>query len=386
VIPLRCRACGDETVDAGVQYCERCFGPLEVIVPRRPFDRTAIESGPRSMWRYAPLLPFGSGLHAGWTRLVRAERLGERLGLRQLWLKLEGDNPSGSFKDRLVAMAVAASGPDAVLACVSTGNLARAVLWAADETGRRSVVLVPAGTDVRGAIGVQGDYDAVNRLGVEAAMAHEDWAWVNVGRRALYVEGAATLAYETAEQLGWRAPDHVVAPIASGASLLRMWRAFSDIAPLLSSERSVRISAAQPAGCAPVAAAFAAGHDDVRPVRPSTVATSLAMGNPPDGADLLAAVRSSGGVVEAVPEDEIADDVSLLRESEGIVTEPAGGVAIGGLRRLATSGRVEADEVVVAYLTAGDTGMSTGRLGVPNEPIEPTLEALEAALPEDLRS
>jgi threonine synthase len=381
-IRLRCRACGGATADTGVQYCDRCFGPLELVPPVPVPTRAEIEAGPRSMWRYAPLLAHADGLHAGWTRLVPAPWLGTTLGLERLWLKLENENPTGSFKDRLVATAVAASPPDAVLACASTGNLARAVLRAAEETGRGVVVLVPAGTDVPGAIEVAGGYDAVNRLAVEASMVHGEWAWVNVGRRAFYVEGAATLAYETVEQLGWRAPEHVVAPIASGASLLRMARAFEELAPLLDRAPHVRVSAAQPEGCAPVARAFEAGDDDVRPVRASTTASSLAMGDPPDGPDLLAAVRRSGGVVEAVPEDEIAGGVRLLADTEGVATEPAGGVVVAALRRLVERGVVARDEEVVLYVTAGRPGMPTGSVGVP---IEPRIEALEAALPDHVR-
>ncbi|MGH9187590.1 MAG: threonine synthase, partial [Acidimicrobiales bacterium] len=268
---LRCRACGHVVDAERLQYCELCFGPLDIVfdLRRAPVDRETIESGPRSIWRYGALLPHDRGPHAGWTPLARAHTLGEVLGLDDLWLKDDTRNPTGSFKDRLVATAVARAHElgARVLACASTGNLARAVGVAARSRGMAAVVLIPAGMPVPGAIQVAGGYDAVNRLSIEAAMRWESWAWVNVGLRPFYVEGAATLAYETAEQLGWTAADHVLAPIASGASLLRLHRAFGELAKagLLDDTPTVRLSAAQPSGCAPVAAAFVAGAEDVRP-------------------------------------------------------------------------------------------------------------------------
>ncbi len=378
-VVLRCRAChhepgGDEPGgdEAGgvegvrVQYCERCFGPLDLLT--------------------VPAAPPG-GWSAAATPLVQARVLGAAVGLRRLWLKDDTANPTGSFKDRLVASALerARQLGATVAACASTGNLGRAVSHRARAAGLDAVVLVPAGTGCDGAVEVAGGYDAVNRLASEAAMRWERWAWVNVTLRPFYVHGAAGVGYEIAEQLGGRGPDHLLAPIASGASLLRVHRCFAELhgAGLLAEAPHVRLSAAQPAGCAPVAAAFAAGRADVAPVRPATAVDSLAMGDPPDGPDLLAAVRSSDGVVDAVPEVEGAGAVDLLSRTEGIAVEPAGGVAVAALRRLAATGALGRDELVVAWLTGGPApGKLAGTLGVA---IEPTLEALARVLPDHLK-
>jgi threonine synthase len=404
---LRCRSCGLVDPVGEVQYCRACFGPLDLEVDWSATGapgtvQDAISTGETTLWRYGALLPAHGVVRAGWTPLVPAPRLGETLGVRRLWLKDETRNPTGSFKDRLVALALARamSSGAPVVATASTGNLARAVVAAATSAGIDAVVLVPAGEwhpwtaaghggdgpDVI-ELAVEGGYDAVNRLATEAAMRWESWAWVNVSLRPWYLEGAATLAYETAEQLGWRLPRHVVAPVASGGTLLRMHRAFHDLRDAgLAAGAPPAVSAAQPAGCAPMATAFARGAPDIVPLRPrdiETVAPSLAMGDPPDGPDLLAAVRSSGGAVVAVPEHEVAPATGLLAATESIDVEPAGGVAVAALERLVVDGVVDADDEVVLYLTGGPApGMPRGSLGVR---IEPSLEALSAALPEHLR-
>lgn len=409
---LRCRECGQ--VDAGQsggpsQYCAECFGPLDLTVDwnaRPPGSPDELGRVPGSLWRYDALLAVdGIGVAAvlapGWTPLIRAERLGAALGLDDLWIKDETANPTGSFKDRLVATALAhalVDGPR-VVACASTGNLARSSLAAAGRLGLDAVVLVPADLDeagrdagLRGAIRVDGGYDGINRLSVEAAMVYEEWAWVNIGLRPWYLEGAATLAYEIAEQLKWQLPRHVVAPIASGASLLRMHRAFADLAAIgwVEPGPAVAISPAQPSGCAPVAAAFAAGAEELRPVRPQTRAHSLAMGDPPDGHDLLSVVRSTGGGAEAVAERDIDAGVALLAETEGIGAEPAGGVAVVALRQLVAAKVVERSDRVVLCVTGGKPRRpaATKRLADsvgPPASIEPVVAALATVLPEHLR-
>ena len=389
-----------------MQYCDECFGPLDLVVAEARLDATAlrarIEAGPTSMWRYAELLPFdqppgASGV--GWTPLVEARALGADLGVTELWLKDEAANPGGSFKDRVVAAALgrALASGSRVLACASTGNLAFAVAGAARRAGLTSVVLVPealpaveqAAVAAEGAVvvPVAGDYDAANRLASEASMsgASETWGWVNIGLRPWYAEGSVTVAHEIAEQLGWRVPDAVVAPMASGAFALALHRGFVDLAEigLVPAGPPPALWVVQPEGCAPVAAAFAAGDHDVRPVRPDTVATSLAMGDPPDGAAVLAVARASTGGVLAVPEAEIAPAQERLVELEGVATEPAGGVVVAGVARIAAVGRLPAGATVVACLTGGPPRASArmgGGSGRVAGTIPPTVSALSAAV------
>ncbi|MCB1015553.1 MAG: threonine synthase [Acidimicrobiales bacterium] len=408
---LRCRACGEVRATASVQYCEECFGPLD-LVPGPPGAtgdelRARIEAGPPSMWRYAPLLPVPAPPGAesvGWTPLRPAPALGGAVGVADLWLKDESANPAGSFKDRVVAAALGRALEDGrrVAACASTGNLAHAVAGGARRAGMGAVVLVPAALpgDDRAAIAaagatvvpVEAGYDAVNRLAVEASMVGETerWAWVNVGLRPWYVEGSATVAHEIAEQLGWRVPDAVVAPMASGAFALALHRAFVDLAAvgLVPAGPPPALWVAQPAGCAPVAAAFAAGADDVAPVRPDTAAPSLAMGDPPDGPEVLAAARASTGGVVAVPEHEIAPAQRRLAELEGVAAEPAGGVVVGATARIAAAGRLPAGATVVACITGGAHDRWVPDPGAPDRAgqgpgrvtgtIPPTVSALSA--------
>ena len=312
---LSCRECG-HSVGLGAHYaCMECFGPLEVSYDFPALTRAGIEAGPQSIWRYASLLPVrpdiaaAPGLNPGWTRLVRADNLAAALGMRRLWVKDERGNPTHSFKDRVVAVSLAASLEMGfkVLACPSTGNLANAVAAAAAKAGIRSVVLVPADlesqkiitTAVYGGtlVTVDGTYDDVNRLASELAGEHEDWAFVNVNVRPYYAEGSKTLGFEIAEQLGWRLPPQIVVPIASGAQLVKIDKGFRELADLgLVGDESWRVFGAQATGCSPVSAAFEAGHDVVRPVRPATIAKSLAIGDPADGPYVLDAVRRTGGI------------------------------------------------------------------------------------------
>ena len=399
---LSCRECGS-SYDLGPLYaCAECFGPLEVGYDYPRLTRADIESGPLSMWRYAPLLPVPADIASrpttdpGWTRLVRADSLARELGMRRLWIKDDRGNPTHSFKDRVVAVALAAATEMGftVLACPSTGNLANAVAAAAARAGIRSVVLVPADlelqkiltTSVYGGtfVTVDGNYDDVNRLASELAGEHEDWAFVNVNVRPYYAEGSKTLGFEIAEQLGWRIPAQIVVPVASGAQLVKVDKGFSELTSLgLADQADWKVFGAQASGCAPVSAAFSAGYDVVRPVRPSTVAKSLAIGNPADGPYVLDVVRRTGGAVADVSDEEIIDSMRLLATCEGIFGETAGGVTLGVLRKLLTAGQLDPDAETV-IINSGD-GLKTldavsGVVRVPTA-ISPTLEAFQAAVP-----
>lgn len=401
---LRCRECGREYAIAPVYTCEWCFGPLETTYDYDAIaattTRASIAAGPPSIWRYGPLLPVhapaGAALHAGWTPLVRAERLAAELGLGEVWLKDDTRNPTNSFKDRVVAVALgkALDLGFKTAACASTGNLANAVAAAAARTGLASFVFVPADlepgkiltTAVYGGnvVAIDGNYDDVNRLCAELA-AEYPWAFVNVNVRPFYAEGSKTLAYETAEQLGWEAPDHVVVPIASGSLLTKIHKGFEELhrVGLLDREPEVRVSGAQAAGCSPVATAFAAGVDDVHPVRPSTIAKSLAIGNPADGYYALDVIRKTGGACGSVSDAEIVDGIRLLARTEGIFGETAAGVTIATLAQLAAEGVVRRDERVVAYVTGH--GLKTLDAIEPHVratvTIPPSLDAFRAAFP-----
>jgi threonine synthase len=396
---LACRECG-HTGELGAQHaCAECFGPLEVRYDFPALTRAAIEAGPPSIWRYASLLPVPPDVASrpntepGGTRLVRADRLAAELGLRTLWVKDERGNPTHSFKDRVVAVALAASLEMGftVLACPSTGNLANAVAAAAARAGIRSVVLVPASLEPPKIVGtavydgtmvtVDGTYDDVNRLASELADDRDDWAFVNVNVRPYYAEGSKTIGFEIAEQLGWRLPSQVVIPVASGAQLVKVDKAFRELAALgLVEDTPCRVFGAQAAGCAPVAAAFRAGQDVVQPVRPATIAKSLAIGNPADGPYVLDVVRRTGGAVADVTDDEVVDAIRLLAATEGIFGETAAGVTLAVTRRLLEAGQLDPDAETV-IINSGD-GLKTldavAGTFPPAAPIRPTLEAFAA--------
>jgi threonine synthase len=406
---LRCRECGRKYPAAATHVCDYCFGPLEVVYDydavKAATTRASIAAGPSTIWRYANLLPVSSDspvdLGAGYTPLVRADRLAAELGLGELYIKDDTRNPTGSFKDRVVSVALTKARELGfkVAACASTGNLANSVAAHAARAGMDSYVLVPSNlervkittTAVFGGklIAVNGTYDDVNRLCAELASEHPDWAFVNVNVRPYYSEGSKTLAFEVAEQLGWEAPDHVVVPIASGSQLTKIHKGFHELTKigLIEGGDDVRISGAQALGCSPVASAFVEGWDLIRPVRPDTIAKSLAIGNPADGWYALETVRSSGGSVGAVSDGEIIEGMRLLARTEGIFAETAGGVTIATLARLAAAGVVRRDERVVAYVTG--TGLKTvecltDTVG-PSAVIAPTLEAFEAIDEEGFR-
>jgi threonine synthase len=391
---LTCRECGTSFDLGGQHACAECFGPLEVSYELPPVTRRQIEAGPQNIWRYASLLPVPADIadrpntEPGRTKLIRADRLARALGMRSLWVKDERSNPTHSFKDRVVAVALAAAVEMGyrVLACPSTGNLANAVAAAAAKAGIESIVLVPADLEpekilasaVYGGllVKVRGGYDEVNRLASELAEEREDWAFVNVNVRPYYAEGSKTIGYEIAEDLGWRLPRQIVVPVASGAQLVKIDKAFSEFVELgLVPESEVRVYGAQASGCAPVSAAYAAGHDVVQPVRPDTIAKSLAIGNPADGPYVLDVVRRTGGTVAAVPDDEIVDSIKLLAVTEGIFGETAAGVTVAVLRRLLAAGQIDPDEETV-IINSGD-GLKTlnavaGAVQVA-EPIAPSL-------------
>ncbi|HEX4248035.1 MAG TPA: threonine synthase, partial [Pseudonocardia sp.] len=357
---LSCRECGHEIPLAPEFACPECFGPLEVAYDFVGVTRERIEAGPKSIWRYASLLPVPTDVtrhpntEPGLTRLVRADRLGKEIGLKNLWLKDDTGNPTHSFKDRVVAVALAAARElgFSVLACPSTGNLANAVAAAAARAGWRSVVLIPKSleqakiqmTAVYGGtlIAVDGNYDDVNRLATELAAEEEDWAFVNVNVRPYYAEGSKTLGYEVAEQLGWRLPEQIVVPVASGSQLTKVDKAFRELGTLgLVEPTPYKVFGAQATGCSPVSTAFAEGHDVVRPVRPDTIARSLAIGNPADGPYVLDTVRRTGGAVTDVSDAEVVDAIRLLARTEGIFAETAGGVTLACTRKLVESGQLD---------------------------------------------
>lgn len=383
---LRCRECGREYPIAPNHVCEYCFGPLEVVYDyeamRGRVTRQSIEKGPLSVWRYRDLLPCEGepvDLQAGFTPLIKAHNLAEVLGLDNLYLKNDCANPTWSFKDRVVTVAAtkAREFGFSTLACASTGNLANAVSAHAARAGMEAFVFVPSdleagkllGSKIYGAhlVAVDGSYDDVNRLCAELGDKYR-WAFVNINVRPYYSEGSKTLGYEVAEQLGWRAPDHCIVPLASGSLYGKIWKGLHELETLgLIDKVHTRMSGCQAAGCSPIITAWEAGTLNFRPVRPNTIARSLAIGNPADGYYTLKIMGESGGAGAAVSDEEVVEGIRLLAETEGLFAETAGGVTIAGLRRLVQAGHVHRDETVVAFITGG--GLKTQ-------------EAVENALPE----
>lgn len=368
---LRCKECRTEYPLDARYVCEQCFGPLEVrYADREGWDaeevRRRIQAGPYSIWRYADFLPVEhphSALGAGWTPLVRADRLARELGIGELWIKNDAANPTHSFKDRVVSVALARAQElgFTTIACASTGNLANAVAAHASAAGLESFVFIPSdleeqkilATGIYGTnlVAVRGNYDDVNRLCTELAGEH-DWAFVNINMRPYYAEGSKTLAFEIAEQLGWELPDRVVGPIASGSLFTKLARGFEEWLEVGLVEGGLPVfNGAQAAGCAPVATAFSEGRDFCRPVKPETIAKSLAIGNPADGPYALELARRSGGSIDAVTDDEIREGIKLLAQTTGIFTETAGGVTTAVLRKLAERGDIGTSERVVAVIT-----------------------------------
>ena len=398
---LRCKEC-HTTYPLDARYvCERCFGPLEVAYASAegvdPAElKRRIQAGPHSLWRYGDFLPVSTpppnALQAGFTPLLRADRLAEALGLKDVWVKNDAANPTHSFKDRVVSIALARARELGfeTIACASTGNLANAVAAHAAAAGLESYVFIPAdleeqkilATGIYGTnlVAVRGNYDDVNRLCTELSGEHE-WAFVNINMRPYYAEGSKTLAFETAEQLGWTLPDRVVAPIASGSLFTKIARGFTEWLDVGLIEGKLPIfHGAQAAGCSPVATAFADGQEFCRPVKPDTIAKSLAIGNPADGPYALELARRSEGTIESVTDDEIREGIKLLAQTTGIFTETAGGVTTAVLAKLAQRGVIDPEERVVVYITGeGLKTLDVARGTFETWEIDPNVEAFEAA-------
>jgi threonine synthase len=397
---LKCKECGTTYPLEARYVCDECFGPLEVAYDFSGLDaaetRRKIQAGPQSIWRYADFLPFDApprtALAAGVTPLLRADRLAERLGLGEVWVKNDAANPTHSFKDRVVTVALAKAQELGyqVVACASTGNLANAVAAHAAAAGLESYVFVPAdleeqkilATGVYGTnlVAVNGNYDDVNRLCTELAGEHE-WAFVNVNMRPYYSEGSKTVAFEIAEQLGWELPDRVVVPIASGSLITKIARGFEEWLEVgLVGGKLPRFNGAQAAGCSPVAQAYDAGRDFCAPVKPDTIAKSLAIGNPADGPYALDLARRSEGGIDAVDDDEIRAGIKLLAETTGIFTETAGGVTTATLAKLAERGAIGRDERVVLVITGeGLKTLDAVRGSFETIDVDPTTESFAAA-------
>ncbi|MHB8191605.1 MAG: threonine synthase [Ferrimicrobium sp.] len=404
VTGLSCRECGKKYAVGALHVCEYCFGPLDVVYDYQAMSnsvsRESIAKGPPSIWRYHDLLPIDGvdrvDLGAGFTPLVPAPRLGKVLGLDRLYLKNDTVNPTGSFKDRVVSVALSKARELGlqVASCASTGNLGNAVAAHAAWAGMEAYVFIPATlerakvvtTAVFGAhvIAIDGNYDDVNRLCAEITSEQPEWAFANVNMRTFYAEGSKTLAFEVVEQLGWEYPDHVVVPVGSGSQLTKIDRGFRELyeVGLMPEAPRVRISGAQATGCSPIATAFIEGKDFVRPVKPNTVAKSLAIGNPADGSYALETVRGTGGGFGSVADEDILSAIALLARTEGIFAETAGGVTIASLAQLVRSGVVKRGERVVAYISGNGlkTVEAMAPVVEPDTVIPPTLAAFAELL------
>ena len=369
---LKCRECGQEYPISPVHVCEMCFGPLEVGYDyariRAALSRAAIEKRPHNLWRYRELLPVEGepeiGPHSGFTPLVKAERLGAELGVKRLYIKDDTVNhPTLSYKDRVVSVAISKAREFGfkTVSCASTGNLATAVAAHAARAGLNCVIFMPEGVEAGKIVGstiygaqvitIRGNYDDVNRLCSEIADKY-GWAFVNINLRPYYTEGAKTFGFEVAEQLGWRLPDHIVIPTAGGTILPKVAKAFKELKEVgLVRDGECRVHSAQAAGSAPVIHALHKGVDLITPVKPDTIAKSIAIGNPADGFYVLKAVRESGGWGESASDAEIIEAIKLLARTEGIFAEPAGGTTLAVAMKLIAQKRIPADETVVVSIT-----------------------------------
>jgi len=400
---LRCRECGKRWGNQPRSICDDCFSPLEVTYDyeeaRAEFTREKIAARAPNMWRYAPLLPLPVDYHAtlpvGFTPLLSAATLGKQLGARKLCIKNDAVClPTLSFKDRVVAVALSqarAFGFDTV-SCSSTGNLANSVAAQAARNGFKAWIFIPAdlepakilGTQVYGAklVRIAGSYDQVNRLCSQIADEHQ-WGFVNVNLRPYYAEGSKTVGFEIAEQLGWRLPDNVVVPMAGGSLITKIKKAFDELIALgVVEPKAVKFFGAQATGCSPISTAVKAGRQEIEPQRPSTIARSLAIGNPADGHYAIKAITKSGGWSEDVSDGEIVESIQLLAETEGIFTETAGGVTVGCARKLYRDGRIRPDETTVLCITGNGlktTDVLTGEFEA-EAPIAPKLAEFERFL------
>lgn len=399
---LRCKECGAEYEPKAIHVCEFCFGPLEVAFDysalSRVVTRESIQAGPNSIWRYRPFLPVTSespiDVGTGMTPLLKSTRLARRLGLKQLYIKNDAVNmPTLSFKDRVVSVALTRARElgFTTVSCASTGNLANSTAAIAAHAGLDCCVFIPSDLEAGKVLGtliysptvmaVHGNYDQVNRLCCEVANTH-GWGFVNINLRPYYSEGSKTLGYEVAEQLGWQLPDHIVAPLASGSLFTKIYKGFQEFIKVgLVTDKPVRFSGAQAEGCSPIAQAFHEGRDFISPVKPNTIAKSIAIGNPADGVYALDIARKTNGHVAAVTDAEIIEGIKLLAETEGIFTETAGGTTIAVLKKLAEAGKINPDETTVAYITGNGLKTQEAVQGYIGEPltIEPKLDSFERA-------
>jgi threonine synthase len=399
---LKCKECGAEYEAKAIHVCELCFGPLEVSYDYSALScrvtRATIEAGPKSIWRYRDFLPVATDnpidVGTGMTPLLQANRLARRLGLKKLYIKNDAVNmPTLSFKDRVVSVALTRARElgFTTVSCASTGNLANSTAAIAAHAGLDCCVFIPSDLEAGKVLGtliygptvmaVQGNYDQVNRLCCEVANTY-GWGFVNINLRPYYSEGSKTLGYEVVEQLGWELPDHIVAPLASGSLFTKIHKGFQEFIKVgLIEDKHVRFSGAQAEGCSPIAKAFQEGRDFVTPVKPNTIAKSLAIGNPADAVYALEIARKTNGNIESVTDAEIVEAIKLLAETEGIFTETAGGTTIAVLKKLVEAGKINPDETTVAYITGNGLKTQEAVQDYAGQPltIEAKLDSFERA-------
>ncbi|AFZ00906.1 threonine synthase [Calothrix sp. PCC 6303] len=400
---LKCKECGAEYEPKALHVCELCFGPLEVKYDysnlRLSVTRESIQAGPNSIWRYRDFLPVATDNYidvgTGMTPLVKSNRLARRLGLKNLYIKNDAVNmPTLSFKDRVVSVALSRARElgFTTVSCASTGNLANSTAAIAAYAGLDCCVFIPSDLEAGKVLGslvysptlmaVKGNYDQVNRLCSEVANTH-GWGFVNINLRPYYSEGSKTLGFEVAEQLGWKLPDHVVAPLASGSLFTKIYKGFQEFVEVgLVEDKKVRFSGAQAEGCSPIAEAFKEGRDFIKPVKPNTIAKSLAIGNPADGVYAVELAQKTGGNIESVTDAEIIEAIKLLAETEGIFTETAGGTTVAVLKKLVEAGKIDPDETTVVYITGNGLKTQEAVQGYIGEPftIDAKLDSFESAL------
>ncbi len=400
---LKCKECGEEYELKASHVCEFCFGPLEVTYDynalRQTVTRETIQAGPNSIWRYRSFLPVATDnpidVGTGMTPLVRSNRLARRLGLKKLYIKNDAVNmPTMSFKDRVVSVALTRAKElgFTTVSCASTGNLANSTAAIAASAGLDCCVFIPADLEAGKILGtliynptlmaVEGNYDQVNRLCSEVANTH-GWGFVNINLRPYYSEGSKTLGYEVAEQLGWELPDHIVAPLASGSLFTKIYKGFREFVDVgLVADKDVRFSGAQAEGCSPIAQAYQEERDFIKPVKPNTIAKSLAIGNPADGVYAVDIARKTNGSIQSVNDAEIIEGIKLLAETEGIFTETAGGTTIAVLKKLVEAGKIDPEETTVVYITGNGLKTQEAVQGYVGEPltIEAKLDSFERAL------
>lgn len=399
---LKCKECGAEYEAKAIHVCEFCFGPLEVMYDysalKKLVTRESIQAGPKSIWRYRSFLPVATDepidVGTGMTPLLKANRLARRLGVKSLYIKNDAVNmPTLSFKDRVVSVALTRARElgFTTVSCASTGNLANSTAAIAAYAGLDCCVFIPSDLEAGKVLGtliygptvmaVHGNYDQVNRLCSEVANTH-GWGFVNINLRPYYSEGSKTLGYEVAEQLGWQLPDHIVAPLASGSLFTKIYKGFQEFINVgLVEGKDVRFSGAQAEGCSPIAQAYREGRDFISPVKPNTIAKSIAIGNPADGVYAVDIARKTNGNIESVTDAEIVEGIKLLAETEGIFTETAGGTTIAVLKKLVEAGKIDPDETTVAYITGNGLKTQEAVQGYIGEPltIDPKLDSFERA-------